>query len=63
MDAWVHFSVIETDGFATVKDGDEVDFDYEAAHQDSFRYRATRVLRVGRQRASPGGDTRTHGRD
>ena len=42
-DAWVHFSVIEMDGYRTLEAGDLVEFDYEAAVQDSFRFRATRV--------------------
>ena len=46
-DAWVHFSVIESDGYRELHAGDLVDFDYESAQQDSFRYRATRVVRVG----------------
>jgi CspA family cold shock protein len=37
-DVWVHFSVIERDGFRELEAGDEVDFDVEAAVQDSFRF-------------------------
>jgi CspA family cold shock protein len=46
-DAFVHFSAIEGSGYRELTAGDLVDFDFEAAEQDSFRYRATRVLRVG----------------
>ncbi|MBL1077884.1 cold shock domain-containing protein [Nocardia sp. 2] len=42
-DAWVHFSAIEGTGFRMLEAGDRVTFEYEAARQDSFRYRATRV--------------------
>ena len=48
LDAWVHFSVIEADGFRSLAltAGDSVEFEYEAARQDSFRFRATRVRRL-----------------
>jgi CspA family cold shock protein len=46
LDAWVHFSVIEMDGYRSLDEGDQVEFDYEAAQQDSFRFRATRVRRL-----------------
>jgi cold shock protein len=42
-DAWVHFSVIETDGYRALEAGDSVEFSYEEAQQDSFRFRATWV--------------------
>lgn len=45
-DVWVHFSVIEGTGYRELVAGDVVDFDAEAAQQDSFRYRATRVRRL-----------------
>lgn len=45
-DAWVHFSAIEADGYRALETGDQVEFDYEAAQQDSFRFRATRVRKV-----------------
>lgn len=45
-DAWVHFSVIEMDGFRVLEAGDQVEFDYEAAQQDSFSFRATRARRL-----------------
>ncbi|MFD8500423.1 cold-shock protein [Amycolatopsis sp. NPDC059657] len=47
-DAWVHFSVIEMDGFRSLEQGDRVEFEYEAARQDSFRFRATSVRRLGK---------------
>lgn len=46
LDAWVHFSAIEMDGYRVLNAGDEVEFDYEPAQQDSFRFRATRVRKV-----------------
>ncbi|WP_433261143.1 cold-shock protein [Actinosynnema sp. CS-041913] len=45
-DAWVHFSVIEMDGYHVLEAGDQVEFDYETARQDSFHFRATRVRKV-----------------
>ena len=45
-DAWVHFSAIEMDGYRSLDAGDQVDFDYEAAQQDSFRFVATRVRKL-----------------
>jgi cold shock protein len=45
-DAWAHFSTIEGTGYRDLEAGDLVDFDYEVARQDSFDYRATRVLRI-----------------
>ncbi|SES38468.1 cold-shock protein [Lentzea albida] len=45
-DAWVHFSAIEMDGYRALEAGDRVEFDYEAARQDGFRFRVTRVRRL-----------------
>jgi CspA family cold shock protein len=45
-DAWVHYSVLEMDGFRALTEGDRVEFDYEAAQQDGFRFRATRVRKL-----------------
>ncbi|WP_344867679.1 cold-shock protein [Amycolatopsis ultiminotia] len=45
-DAWVHFSAIEMDGFRTLDEGDQVEFEYRAAEQDSFRFVATRVRKL-----------------
>ena len=42
-DVWVHFSVIEGDGFRTLAAGETVEFRYEAAQQDRWRFRATWV--------------------
>ena len=42
-DAWVHFSVIAGEGYRSLEAGQRVEFSYEAAQQDSFRYRATLV--------------------
>ena len=45
-DVWVHFSTIEASGYRELEAGDIVDFDYEAAQQDSFEFRATRARRL-----------------
>jgi cold shock protein len=45
-DAWVHFSAIEMDGYRSLDAGDQVEFDYQAAQQDSFRFVATRVRKL-----------------
>lgn len=42
-DAWVHYSMIYGTGDRTLLEGQHVDFQYEAAKQDSFDYRATSV--------------------
>ena len=44
-DAWVHFSAIEGVGYKTLEPGEVVEFKYESARQDSFRFTATRVRR------------------
>ncbi len=55
-DAWVHYSVIEAEGFRALVEGERVEFDYETAQQDSFRFRATRVRRIdATQRSDPYG--------
>ena len=46
-DVWVHFSNIEADGYRSLDAGDLVDFAYEEARQDSFRFRTTRARRIG----------------
>ncbi|HEY4452999.1 MAG TPA: cold shock domain-containing protein [Pseudonocardiaceae bacterium] len=49
LDAFVHFSAIEDaspTGYRALAEGDRVEFDYEQAQQDSFRYRATRVRKL-----------------
>ncbi|WP_020500047.1 cold-shock protein [Sciscionella marina] len=45
-DAFVHFSAIEMDGFRVLETGDEVEFDYHAAQQDSFCFVASRVRKL-----------------
>jgi CspA family cold shock protein len=45
-DVWVHFSAIEATGYRALEAGDVVDFDYEPARQDSFKFRATRAWRL-----------------
>jgi cold shock protein len=45
-DAWVHFSAIEMDGYRFLEAGDQVEFGYQAAQQDSFRFVATWVRKL-----------------
>jgi CspA family cold shock protein len=45
-DTFVHFSAIRMDGYRALAAGDRVEFDYEAAQQDSFRFRGTRVRKL-----------------
>lgn len=45
-DAWVHFSMIDGPGYRFLDEGDVVEFDYEQAVQDSFRWRATWVRKL-----------------
>lgn len=45
-DAWVHYSAIVMDGYRTLEAGDEVEFTYEAAQQDSFDFVATQVRKL-----------------
>ena len=42
-DVWVHSSVIEMPGFRTLVEGQQVEFRYQPARQDSWSYRATWV--------------------
>ncbi|GAB3753127.1 cold-shock protein [Microlunatus parietis] len=46
LDAFVHFSAIDAEGYRELHQGDEVDFDYEPAVQDSFRFVATRARKL-----------------
>jgi CspA family cold shock protein len=46
LDAWVHFTAIEMDGYRVLNAGDEVTFDYRPAQQDSFRFVATHVRKL-----------------
>ena len=41
--AWAHFSTMVGEGFRRLKPGQRVEFDYEPAVQDGFRFRAVRV--------------------
>ena len=42
----MHFSAIEMEGYRSLEPGDQVEFDYEPAQQDSFRFVATRVRKL-----------------
>ncbi|WP_116951415.1 cold-shock protein [Jiangella endophytica] len=55
-EAWVHFSVIDMDGFRELAAGDRVEFSYEQVRQDSFRFRATHVRKVPTRRAAKPND-------
>ncbi|MGN6243532.1 MAG: cold shock domain-containing protein [Motilibacteraceae bacterium] len=55
---WVHFSVIEGEGYASLSGVDMVLLDYEPAQQDGYAYRAVRVLVPGR---APGAGTTVEG--
>ena len=48
-DAWAHFSHVDVGdptGYRSLTTGQEVEFTYEAAQQDSFDYRVTWVRAV-----------------
>lgn len=45
-DVWVHFSVIDGEGFRELNQGEAVEFRYVAQQQDSWRYVATWVRRL-----------------
>jgi CspA family cold shock protein len=45
-DVWVHYSMIEGTGYRALAEGDLVEFSFEPATQDSWRYRATWVRRL-----------------
>ncbi len=45
-DVWVHYSQIEGTGYKALHEGDLVEFRYEPAKQDSWRYRAMWVRRI-----------------
>ena len=47
-DVWVHFGVIDTEGYRSLNEGDSVEFKYEDCwgHQDSWHYRATWARRI-----------------
>ncbi|HYN06377.1 MAG TPA: cold shock domain-containing protein [Vicinamibacterales bacterium] len=46
-DVWCHFSAIEGDGFRTLTAGERVEVEYVRANQESFKYLAVRVRRLG----------------
>lgn len=45
-DAWVLFRAIEADGYRSLTVGASVDVDFEAAMQDGWQYRVTRVRQL-----------------
>jgi CspA family cold shock protein len=44
---WAHFSSIDVPGYRELRPGGSVTFDYEAADQDGYRFRALRVWPEG----------------
>ena len=42
---WVSFAHIDGEGFRELVQGEAVEIEYQAANQDSFRFRALRVRR------------------
>jgi cold shock protein len=46
-EAFVHFSDIDASGYRSFDEGDVVDFEFEQAEQDGYRYRVTWAQRVG----------------
>ncbi len=45
-DVWVHWAVIDMPGLRVLTAGQEVEFRFEQANQDSWNYRATSVRPV-----------------
>lgn len=45
-DVFVHFSAIQSDGYKTLNEGDEVTFEIEADPKDSNKLRAVNVTRA-----------------
>ncbi|RIJ71241.1 cold shock domain-containing protein [Nakamurella silvestris] len=52
-DAWVHYSMIEGQGYRELEAGERVEFDFEEVQQDSFDFRATWVRRSTGASTSP----------
>lgn len=46
---WAHFSNLAMPGYRSLKTGDAVNLEWEAADQDGFSFRATRLWPVGTQ--------------
>ena len=42
--AWVHFSSLDVPGYRELAIGQQVNFRYEEAEQDGYRFRATYVM-------------------
>ena len=40
---WVHFSVIDGQGYRELRAGQQVLLEFEAAEQDGYAYRATKI--------------------
>ena len=40
---WVHWSVVQVDGYRSLEPGQKVTVDWEAGDQDGYRYRAVGV--------------------
>jgi cold shock protein len=50
---WVHFSMIESEGYRSLNPGDHVTFTCEAPGQDGFDYRAVLVWPPGVEPGTP----------
>jgi CspA family cold shock protein len=46
-DIWCHFSAVEGDGFRTLAAGEDVEVEFMRVDQESFKYVARRVRRLG----------------
>ena len=53
-DIWCHFSAIEMEGFKTLVPGERVAVHYYRADQESFRYIAQQVRRLGDETGEAG---------
>ena len=62
---WAHFSHIAGPGYRSLQPGQDVNFEWEAAAQDGYSYRATRAWPAGGEpsrdpsSAAPGEETST----
>ena len=50
---WVHYSAVETTGVKELHPAHEVDFDWEPAEQDGYRFRAISVRPQGQPSDAP----------
>lgn len=55
---WAHFSVLRMSGYKTLEVGQDVAFEFEAAEQDGYEFRAVRVWLAG---SDPGDESSAEG--